>query len=109
QMVNLRYTALGRPHSWQRRSCRVLNFGLRFALAIFALVAIGKFVVRDEESEGETGRDQSLRKGMPNSFRSSSPSSLLWADVTMAMFIPCRFFTLSALISGNTFCSVRPR
>ena len=41
QMPNLRYTARGRPHSLQRLSRRVLNFGVRFALAIFDLLATG--------------------------------------------------------------------
>ena len=41
QMPNLRYTARGRPHSWQRHSRRVLNLGTRFALAIFDLLATG--------------------------------------------------------------------
>jgi hypothetical protein len=39
QMPNLRYTARGRPHSLQRDSLRVLNFGFRLALAIFDLLA----------------------------------------------------------------------
>jgi hypothetical protein len=39
QMPNFWYTARGRPHSWQRFSRRVLNFGVRFALAIFDLLA----------------------------------------------------------------------
>ena len=39
QMPNLRYTARGRPHSWQRFSRRVLNFGTLFALAILDLLA----------------------------------------------------------------------
>jgi len=39
QIPNLRYTARGRPHSLQRDSRRVENFGLRFALAIFDLLA----------------------------------------------------------------------
>jgi hypothetical protein len=38
-MPNLRYTARGRPHNLQRFSIRVLNFGVRFALAIFDLLA----------------------------------------------------------------------
>jgi hypothetical protein len=39
QMPNFWYTARGRPHSWQRFSRRELNFGVRFALAIFDLLA----------------------------------------------------------------------
>ena len=39
QILNLRYTARGRPHSSHRRSVRLLNFGVRFALAIFDLLA----------------------------------------------------------------------
>jgi hypothetical protein len=39
QMPNFWYTARGRPHSWHRFSRRVLNFGVRFALAIFDLLA----------------------------------------------------------------------
>jgi hypothetical protein len=41
QMPNLRYTARGRPHSRQRFSRRVLNFGVAFAFAIFDLLATG--------------------------------------------------------------------
>ena len=37
---NLRYTARGRPHSWQRRRSRVENFGFCFALAILEVLAI---------------------------------------------------------------------
>jgi hypothetical protein len=36
----LRYTARGRPHSRQRRTSRVENFGFRKAIAIFDLLAI---------------------------------------------------------------------
>jgi hypothetical protein len=36
---NLRYTARGRPHSRQRDSRRVENFGVRIAFAIFDLLA----------------------------------------------------------------------
>src|SRR4051812_7419133 len=39
QIPNFLYTARGRPHSLQRFSRRVLNFGTRFALAIFDLLA----------------------------------------------------------------------
>ena len=45
QIPNLRYTARGRPQNLQRFSCRVLNFGLRTALAIFDLLATGRFPV----------------------------------------------------------------
>jgi hypothetical protein len=38
-MPNFWYTARGRPQSWQRFSRRELNFGVRFALAIFDLLA----------------------------------------------------------------------
>jgi hypothetical protein len=40
QIPNLRYTARGRPHNRQRRTSRVENFGFRFAIAIFDLLAI---------------------------------------------------------------------
>ena len=39
QMPNLRYTARARPQSLQRRLSRVVNFGVRFILANFALLA----------------------------------------------------------------------
>jgi hypothetical protein len=39
QMPNLRYTARGRPQSWQRRFNRVANLGARFALANLDLLA----------------------------------------------------------------------
>jgi hypothetical protein len=41
QIPNLRYTARGRPHNPQRDSRRVENFGSRFALEIFDLLATG--------------------------------------------------------------------
>jgi hypothetical protein len=41
QTPNLRYTARGRPHSLQRDSRRVENFGVRLAFAIFDLLATG--------------------------------------------------------------------
>jgi hypothetical protein len=40
QVPNFRYTARGRPHSMQRCTWRVENFGGRFAAAIFDLLAI---------------------------------------------------------------------
>jgi hypothetical protein len=40
---NLRYTERGRPQNLQRFSLRLLNFGGRFALAIFDLLATGDF------------------------------------------------------------------
>jgi hypothetical protein len=40
QSLNLRYTARGRPHNAQRCSSRELNFGLRLAFSILALLAI---------------------------------------------------------------------
>ena len=43
---NLRYTARGRPHNLQRRSCRDENFGSRLAFAIFDLLATGRFLER---------------------------------------------------------------
>jgi hypothetical protein len=39
-MPNFRYTARGRPHSMQRCTWRVENFGGRLAAAIFDLLAI---------------------------------------------------------------------
>ena len=39
QMPNLRYTARGRPHILQRRTMRVVNFGVRADFAICPLVA----------------------------------------------------------------------
>jgi hypothetical protein len=38
-MPNLRYTARGRPHNWQRRLSRVEYFGSIFDFAIFDLLA----------------------------------------------------------------------
>lgn len=49
------------------------------------------------------------RNGIPNSFSSRRASSSVFAEVTMAMFIPWMFLTLSALISGKTTCSFSPR
>ena len=39
QIPNFLYTARGLPHSLHRRSRRVVNLGVRLALAIFDLLA----------------------------------------------------------------------
>lgn len=43
-MPNFRYTARGRPHNRQRRTRRVLYFGLRAAAAIFDLLATENYL-----------------------------------------------------------------
>lgn len=45
-ILNLRYTPCERPVSSQRRTIRLLNFGLRLDLATCALVAISIFLIR---------------------------------------------------------------
>src|SRR5436190_24192045 len=40
QRPNFRRTARDRPHRWQRRTVRTLNFGVRLALSIQAVFAI---------------------------------------------------------------------
>ncbi len=45
QMPNLRYTARGRPQRPQRRSALVVNFGSRFAFAIFDLLATALYLL----------------------------------------------------------------
>jgi hypothetical protein len=119
QVPNLRYTARGRPQSMQRRTARVEYLGLRFAAAIFDLLAmILQCVLRIRGRwwswrTGEMGRyaaaSPSFFRGMPIATRNRLASSSLRAVVTNVMFIPWGRVYLSGLISGKTICSERPR
>lgn len=79
---NFRRKALGRPQSGHRLCCRTLNFGLRVAATIFEVFAT--ILPLDQE-----------RNGIPRYFRRARPSSSVRAVVTMVMFIPFTFSTLS--------------
>ena len=60
---NLRYTARGRPHSLQRDSRRVENFGVRFAFAIFDLLATDYSLKKLDASKRSNSRTkQPLRQ-----------------------------------------------
>jgi len=98
QMPNFRYTARGRPQSRHRRTRRVENFGGRFAIAIFDLLAM-------QYSCGS----YAARIGMPSRRNSSRASSSFSALVTTVTFMPWVLVYLSGFNSGNTSCSVRPR
>src|SRR5262249_25469747 len=113
---NLRYTARGRPQSWQRFSRRVLNFGTLFALAIFDLLAteLGPWFLfhPSRRFNGDLSTYacvSSRRNGTPKSRSKSrvSPSEL--AFVQIVMFMPCTRVYLSGLSSGNTSCSLSPK
>ncbi len=73
QRPNFRNTLRARPQIRQRRTLRVMNFGLRSALTLIARLAI---VV------------PYLPKGMPSDFRSSLARSSRPAVVTMVTFNP---------------------
>ena len=114
---NLRYTDRGRPQNVQRFSFRVLNLGVRFAFATFDLLATGDFpVFLENQLRGVNEQRRyaasvfflSCLNGMPNISNRSRASSLLFADVTIVMFIPCGRVNLSGFSSGNTNCSVKP-
>lgn len=78
---NLRKNPLGRPHRLQRFRRRTLNLGFLASLAIFAVVAIYKYLVY-------------WRNGMPMYRSSASPSASVLAVVVMLMFMPFVFSTL---------------
>lgn len=121
QMPNLRYTARGRPQSWHRRRSRVENFGGRFALAIFDLLATtntlseGTQIPRPRRPSRRNryflrvGGGCSLWNGIPSWVSSSRDSSSVALRTTKVMFIPCTRVNLSGFSSGNTSCSDRPR
>lgn len=118
---NLRYTARGRPHSMQRCTFRVENFGGRLAAAIFDLLAIpdscwrptvgrvtsSSFLVMRRYAAAPSS--PSFLSGIPIARRNSLASASVRAVVTNVMFMPCGLVNLSGLISGNTICSERPR
>ena len=82
QSWNFRRKPRGRPQIWQRLRRRTLNFGVFFAFAILAVVAI-RFLF-----------SAYFRKGMPRCLSRASASGSLWAVVTMVMFMPLAFSTL---------------
>lgn len=107
QMPNLRYTARGRPHSMQRRTVRVENFGGRFAAAIFDLLAM----VRSNAClcpvfclclffrlclaprlrarlHRYAAASPSFLSGSPIATKNSRASSSVSAEVTNVMFMP---------------------
>jgi hypothetical protein len=93
QMPNLRYTARGLPHSWQRLSWRELNFGFRRALAILDLLATCVCfpvvdVVIQAGGLGDYATAPSRRNGMPKPRNNSRESSLEFDEVQIVIFIP---------------------
>ena len=89
---------------------RVLNFGLRLALAILDLLATG-FSFPNHGVKNIVYRRPNLHVGTatPSYFNSSRDSSFECDEHTNAMFIPWTRVYLSGLSSGNTSCSFRPR
>ncbi len=123
---NLRYTARGRPHNWQRRRSLVENFGFCFALASLDALAMqmclevyvnefGVWVSGFLSSELIQAAPflvsffSSALKGKPRPRSSSRDSSLLLPEITIVTFMPCTRVNLSGLSSGNTSCSDRPK
>lgn len=103
QSLNLRYTALDLPQSWQRVYCLTRNFGFFLALFSRALVDIRTLLF----SFPIPYADEPLN-GIPKSASNLIASSLVFAEVTKVMFIPCCASTFAGLISGNTVCSANP-
>lgn len=82
-----RSTARERPQRWQRRTRRVLNFGVRLAFSIQQVFAmISPYAACDGDSP---------RNGQPNSRNSAMARSSRSAEVTTVMSIPWIFSTLS--------------
>jgi hypothetical protein len=81
---NFRRNARGRPHSWQRLCCRLLNFGFRASFTRFAVVAIvfSQFLAYAV-----------VRNGIPNCRSSARAELSSCAEVTIVMFMPFSFST----------------
>ena len=111
QVPNLRYTARGRPHSMQRRTIRVENFGGRFAAAIFDLLAIWSSLSASplQDAYAAASAPSSFFSGTPKPLSSSRAAASDLAVVTIVMFMPWGRVNLSGSISGNTICSESPR
>ena len=71
--LNLRYTPRARPQIRQRRTVRVMNFGLRAALIFIALLAISPLY---------------LPNGIPSEVKRAFARSSRPAVVTMVTFKP---------------------
>lgn len=122
-MPNLRYTARGRPHNWQRRTSRVEYFGFSRALAIFDLLAIDDPVAPVPWRDGNwvlvivpvapryaaPAFPSAALNGIPKPRSICRASSSLSVEVTIVIFMPCCRVNLSGLSSGNTSCSDRPK
>jgi hypothetical protein len=85
---NRRSTARDRPHRWQRRTTRLLNFGARLARSIQQVFAI---VPPDYPACAGV----SPRNGQPNARSSASARSSRPAEVAIVMSMPWIFSTLS--------------
>ena len=75
QRRNFRSTLRARPHTWQRRTVRVMNFGFLAALILIALLAIRQDSFLDAN-------------GIPSRFSSASARSSAPAVVTIVTFKP---------------------
>ena len=82
-----RSTARERPQRWQRRTRRVLNFGVRLAFSIQQVFAMF--------SPYAALAGVSPRNGQPNSRNSAIARSSRSVEVTTVMSIPWIFSTLS--------------
>lgn len=94
QRSNLRIYPLARPHTLQRRTSLVENFGFFKALRIIAFRAISYLPY--------------FLNGMPIRARRLLASLSVDAVVQIAMFSPMIFSILSKSISGKMICSLSP-
>ena len=87
---NLRSTLRARPHTRHRRTVRVMNFGLRAALILIALLAIDVSGSKSELPNPESPTQDSFRdaNGIPSRFKSASARSSRPAVVTIVTFSP---------------------
>lgn len=76
----------GRPHTRQRLTRRVENFGSRLALIIIDFLAT-KSLLTPRARAGST-RPYAVRNGIPSAERSAIASSSVFAVVTIVTSIP---------------------
>lgn len=114
---NFRIYPLALPHLKHRRTIRVENLGFFLDFAIWALTAIAILQRKVAPPQAELGFNPAKLGvfrlyhgfiGNPNSFNSSSPSSLVLAFVTTVTSNPNIILAFSGKISGKIICSFIP-
>ncbi len=97
QTPNLRSTARGRPHSWQRLSIRELNFGFLFAFAILDLLATDSSHLNFEQNvNGDlliTSTASNSLYGRQTNWRFNLKTNIT-VDLTYALILRLIFVTL---------------